>query len=263
MLRVGRRWLLALNQLCPTRGPRAARPIRRFCAAQFRFSHPSRKCVHPQPARVYPPHAGLQHPHNVITSCWFSLSRIRLQLDQGVIWCVCGWARLTERCRGIALRWAVAPARRGRAPQKIAGTNLLPKTPCPLTTRGVTRLDGARGKKFGAPIFEPEVFWKQMYCTEEVTCEIVGALWYPHSDSAPMELCPPRYAPADDGRVPQSSRMWPTFLKLQDVFIARLNRMWIMPRKTWTILETLQRRNLSNDKKSPRTVCATSRQRRF
>ena len=41
--------------------------------------------------------------------------------------------------------------------------------------RGVTRLDSARGKKqvFGAPMFEFEVFRKQMYCIEENTCGIV------------------------------------------------------------------------------------------
>jgi len=32
---------------------------------------------------------------------------------------------------------------------------------------GVTRLDGSRGKKqVWRPVFEPEVFRKQMYCTE-------------------------------------------------------------------------------------------------
>jgi len=33
--------------------------------------------------------------------------------------------------------------------------------------------------KFGAPIFEPEVFRKQMYCIEESTCDIVGTLRRP------------------------------------------------------------------------------------
>jgi len=34
------------------------------------------------------------------------------------------------------------------------------------------RLDGARDKKqFGAPMFESEVFWKQMYHIEESTCD--------------------------------------------------------------------------------------------
>jgi len=37
------------------------------------------------------------------------------------------------------------------------------------------RLDGDRGKKeVCTPRFEPEVFWKQMYCIEESTCGIVG-----------------------------------------------------------------------------------------
>jgi len=48
---------------------------------------------------------------------------------------------------------------------------------------------GARCKS-GAPIFEPEVFRKQMYCIEESTCDIVGTFRGPHSDSAPGELCP-------------------------------------------------------------------------
>jgi len=28
--------------------------------------------------------------------------------------------------------------------------------------------------KFGAPVFEPDVFRNQMYCTEGSTCDIVG-----------------------------------------------------------------------------------------
>jgi len=46
---------------------------------------------------------------------------------------------------------------------------------------------GARCK-FGAPIFEPEVFRKQMYCTE-VLVTLLG-LSAPRSHSAPGELCP-------------------------------------------------------------------------
>ena len=39
--------------------------------------------------------------------------------------------------------------------------------------RGVTRLDGARARnKFGAPVFEPELFRKQIHCTEESICDI-------------------------------------------------------------------------------------------
>jgi len=58
--------------------------------------------------------------------------------------------------------------------------------------RGVTRLDGARAKmQVRRPIFEPEVFRKQMYCIEECTCDIVGifcrhrSISAPQSDSAP------------------------------------------------------------------------------
>jgi len=54
--------------------------------------------------------------------------------------------------------------------------------------------------KFGAPMFEPEFFRKQMCCIEESTCDIVRTFWRPRSDSAPGELCPPcppRYAPGN------------------------------------------------------------------
>ena len=37
---------------------------------------------------------------------------------------------------------------------------------------------GARSK-FVAPMFEPEVFRKQIYCIEESTCGIFGTSWYP------------------------------------------------------------------------------------
>jgi len=57
---------------------------------------------------------------------------------------------------------------------------------------------GARSKS-GAPVFEFEVFRKQMYCIEESTCDIVGAFRRPHSNSAPGELSlpfpPSCYAP--------------------------------------------------------------------
>jgi len=46
-----------------------------------------------------------------------------------------------------------------------------------ICIRGATRLDGNRGKKQvwpSAPMLEPEVFRKQMYCIEESTCDIVG-----------------------------------------------------------------------------------------
>jgi len=41
--------------------------------------------------------------------------------------------------------------------------------------------------KFGAPVFEPEVFRKQIYCIEEGSCDIVGIFWRPRSISAPPE----------------------------------------------------------------------------
>jgi len=40
--------------------------------------------------------------------------------------------------------------------------------------RGVTKLDGTRCKKFGAPMFETEVFRKQMNYIGKSTCDIVG-----------------------------------------------------------------------------------------
>ena len=46
--------------------------------------------------------------------------------------------------------------------------------------RGATRLDGARGKKqVWRPMFEPEVFRKQMYCIEESAYDIVVTFWSP------------------------------------------------------------------------------------
>jgi len=55
-------------------------------------------------------------------------------------------------------------------------------------------------------MFEPEIFRKQMYCTEESTCDTVENFGDPRSDSvcpdsdsSPGELCPhfpPGYAPA-------------------------------------------------------------------
>ena len=51
------------------------------------------------------------------------------------------------------------------------------------------------------PMFEPEVFRKQMYSVEGSICDIVGIFphphshWAPHSDSAPGELCHLRHAP--------------------------------------------------------------------
>ena len=62
---------------------------------------------------------------------------------------------------------------------------------------------GARNK-FGAPMLETEIFWKQMYCNEESTCEIAGSFRRPPQwFSAPIvtrrpgnwaPLASPRYA---------------------------------------------------------------------
>jgi len=57
---------------------------------------------------------------------------------------------------------------------------------------------GARSK-FGAPMFEAQLFRKQIYCIEESTCDIFGTFQRPSSDSAPGELfpsCPPCDVPA-------------------------------------------------------------------
>ena len=55
---------------------------------------------------------------------------------------------------------------------------------------------GARSK-FGALVFEPKVFRKQMFCIEESTGDMVGTFRRPRSDSAPGNcvLLPPRCAP--------------------------------------------------------------------
>jgi len=54
------------------------------------------------------------------------------------------------------------------------------------------------GSKFGAPMFEAEVFWKQIYCIEESACDIVEtfqrpAQWFgaPFSDSTPPAVIRP------------------------------------------------------------------------
>ena len=53
-----------------------------------------------------------------------------------------------------------------------------------ITSRGVTRLDGAR-RKLDVLMFESEVFRKQMYCIEESTCDSAGTFSVPRRDSAP------------------------------------------------------------------------------
>jgi len=43
--------------------------------------------------------------------------------------------------------------------------------------------------KFGAPIFEPDVFWKQIYRIEESTCDIVGTFWRPPQSFGAYRSC--------------------------------------------------------------------------
>jgi len=82
-----------------------------------------------------------------------------------------------------------------------------------VSCRSVTKLDGPRDKKqVRCPMFEPEVFRKQIYCIEESTCDIVGTFRsLPQSFGAPPQwfgasivirrpgncdpLSPPHYAP--------------------------------------------------------------------
>jgi len=49
---------------------------------------------------------------------------------------------------------------------------------------------GARNK-FGAPMFKPEVFRKQMYCIEEVPVTLLGLFGAPCTDLVPRKLCSP------------------------------------------------------------------------
>jgi len=46
---------------------------------------------------------------------------------------------------------------------------------------------GARSK-FGVPVFDREVFRKQMVCIEESISNIVGTFRRPHSHSAPLTV---------------------------------------------------------------------------
>jgi len=51
----------------------------------------------------------------------------------------------------------------------------------------------ARGakSKFGAPMFEPEVFQKQICCTEESTCDIVGTFRRPSQSFGTCRIVSP------------------------------------------------------------------------
>jgi len=59
-----------------------------------------------------------------------------------------------------------------------------------LRIRGVTRLDGPRGKKhkFGAPMFQPDLIRKQIYSMEvRGTCDTVGTFLRPGSHLVPPQ----------------------------------------------------------------------------
>jgi len=77
--------------------------------------------------------------------------------------------------------------------EKVAGHHSR-YSPC---IRGVTRLDGARGKK---QVWRPHDWnWRLSEANvlyEESSCDIVETFWRPHNDSAPGKLRPPRCAPA-------------------------------------------------------------------
>ena len=70
--------------------------------------------------------------------------------------------------------------------------------------RGVTRLDDAWGNKFGAPMFEPEVFWKQMYCFEKSAYDTVVTFW-------PLAVI---WRPGNCAPLPPSLRLWCYAMKI-------------------------------------------------
>jgi len=93
--------------------------------------------------------------------------------------------------------------------QILVCSSLPYQSPRPGAYRG-EMAPGARSK-FGAPMFEPEVFRREMHCIEERTCDNVGTFRRPQSigalriESAPMLwfgaqgiVPPPRYAPDQD-----------------------------------------------------------------
>jgi len=49
--------------------------------------------------------------------------------------------------------------------------------------------------KFGAPVFEPEIFQEQMYCIEGSTCDMAGSFRRPGHRTP---FAPSRFAPESD-----------------------------------------------------------------
>jgi len=74
-----------------------------------------------------------------------------------------------------------------------------------VTPLGVASFGAPKGppKQVGAPVFEPEVFWKQMHCIEESICDIVGTLRHTlQSFGAPIVIRRPgNCAPVAPSRV--------------------------------------------------------------
>jgi len=81
--------------------------------------------------------------------------------------------------------------------------------------------------KFGAPIFETEVFREQIYCIEKNTYDIVGTFWHPPQLFSAQELCPPCYAPAWSGRLIDHTIK--TFLNTRDCACQNGNLQRQMP----------------------------------
>jgi len=58
-------------------------------------------------------------------------------------------------------------------------------------------------------MFKFEVFREQMYCIEEnILVTLLGLFGAPRSDSAPVELCPPRCAPGGRASMRNLSRVF-------------------------------------------------------
>jgi len=87
-------------------------------------------------------------------------------------------------------------------------------------------------------MFEFEVFRKQMYCTEESTCDTVWTLWRPRSHSAlpvvircPENCASPRYAPATVQMSAGFVRFWK---KWNSCCGKRRHRFWIFDQNSKT-----------------------------
>ena len=72
--------------------------------------------------------------------------------------------------------------------------------------------------KFGAPMFETEIFRKQMYWCEESTCGIVGTFRRPRSNSAPLDMIWRHHSNPAPGEVrPLTALSLPLWLSLSGI----------------------------------------------